>query len=257
MGLETAHSPNAEEISTIYWVVLVLAAVLAIAVNAGLVWCIARFRGGRGREPSRVRGTARVQWRTGLILSLLTAALFVAGVAYAEQAEDVQEDPLKVRAVGQQWLWRYEYPAPGAASETSEASTKSGQGESFADVFSYYELVVPVDRTVSLDIESTDVVHRWWVPELGGKFDAIPGRTNTTWFRADEEGIYEGASAAFSGGAYATMRTRVRVVSADEYEQWLAQQAAGIQAAQAAVQEQIAAEAGASGKPGEGGEEGE
>jgi cytochrome c oxidase subunit II len=96
---------------------------------------------------------------------------------------------------------------------------------------------VPVDTTVHLQLESTDVVHRWWIPELGGKFDAVPGRGNQTWFRADEEGIYEGQSAAFSGPGYATMRARVRAVPVPEYEAWLEQQGDDIQAAQEAVQE--------------------
>ena len=70
-------------------------------------------------------------------------------------------------AAGQQWIWRYEYPD---------------------GTFSYYELVVPVDTAVVVELASTDVVHRWWVPGLGGKFDAVPGQSNQTWFKADEEG---------------------------------------------------------------------
>jgi cytochrome c oxidase subunit II len=81
------------------------------------------------------------------------------------------------------------------------------------------------------------VVHRWWVPGLSGKFDATPGESNSTWFKADEEGIYDGASYAFSGASYAAMRTRVRVVDVPEYQSWLAQQAADIQSAQQFVQQ--------------------
>jgi cytochrome c oxidase subunit II len=142
-----------------------------------------------------------------------------------------EDEPLRIKAAGQQWVWRYKYPD---------------------GTFSFYELVVPVDTAVVVEIDSIDVVHRWWVPSLGGKFDAVPGRINRAWFRADEEGVFEGQSAAFSGTGYSTMRTAVRVVSAAEYQAWLEQQAADIQAAQEQVQAEVVAR-GATGTPPGGG----
>jgi heme/copper-type cytochrome/quinol oxidase subunit 2 len=124
--------------------------------------------------------------------------------------------PLQITACGQQWIWRYEYPD---------------------GTYSYYELVVPVDTAVVLKLCSTDVVHRWYVPGLSGKFDATPGESNQTWFKADETGDFDGASYAFSGASYAVMRTRVHVVDVPTYQAWLEQQAAGIQEAQNFVQQ--------------------
>jgi cytochrome c oxidase subunit II len=246
LGPETAHSPNAEQITTLYWVLLVVAVIVVVAVNLALLGLIGRFRAERGREPSRrFRGGRRTQLIVASALGAVALALFVAGVAVTRNASQVQasgseglqassarlaqrglnlpegeRDPLTISASGQQWIWRYEYPD---------------------GTFSYYELVVPVDTAVVLEIDSTDVVHRWWVPSLAGKFDAVPGRINRTWFRADEEGVFDGRSAAFSGAGYAAMRTRVRVVSPAEYEAWLTQQAADIQAAQDEVQAEVVA----------------
>ncbi len=90
-----------------------------------------------------------------------------------------------------------------------------------------------------VNLVSTDVVHRWFVPGLGGKFDAVPDQSNRTWFKADEEGVYHGASYQFSGASYAAMRTEVRVVSVPEYEAWLERQAADIQDAQDFVRSEI------------------
>jgi cytochrome c oxidase subunit II len=249
---EEAHSPNADDTNTVYWVMFVVAVVIVLAVNAALIAAVVRFRARRGREPARTRGGRRIQPRAGAALAVVAVGIFIVGVVFTTRVRDVEPsgpeglqavtmrtaqlgiqppagdaEPLRILVAGQQWLWRYEYPD---------------------GTFSFHELVVPVDTTVLLTLDSTDVVHRWSVPALGGRFDAVPGRNNHTWFRADEEGTYEGQSAAFSGPGYATMRARVRVVSVPEYEAWLDQQSTDIQEAQTAVQrrvQQLAGEAAA------------
>ncbi|MFM9042810.1 MAG: hypothetical protein ACKOPI_01440, partial [bacterium] len=129
------------------------------------------------------------------------------------------EKTLQILTSGQQWLWRYQYPD---------------------GTFSYYELVLPVGQPVEIELESTDVLHRWWVPGLSQKADAVPGKTHVLKFTPDTEGTFEGASYAFSGANYATMRTVVRVVSQDEFERWLDEQGAEIADAQKWVQDEIA-----------------
>jgi cytochrome c oxidase subunit 2 len=249
LGPETAHSPNAEELNALYWVMLVIAGFLVVAVNAALVVLALRFRGRRGVKPRRLQSRRPAQLIVGSAFAGLAIAVFILGVVITENASQIEgsgqnglqaastrtaqrdlelptgdgAEPLTIDASGQQWIWRYEYPN-GA--------------------FSYYELVVPVDTAVLVRLGSTDVVHRWWVQGLGGKFDAVPDQSSQTWFKADEEGTYEGASYQFSGTGTATMRTRVRVVSVEAYEAWLDQQAADIQAAQTFVQEIVAAGAG-------------
>jgi cytochrome c oxidase subunit II len=106
-------------------------------------------------------------------------------------------------------------------------------------LFSYGELVVPVDTAVVLHITSTDVMHRWFIPALGGQVDAVPGKTAETWFRADREGVYRGQSTFFSGSGYAVMRAWVRVVSADAYQQYLRQKALDLAAAQKYVERKV------------------
>jgi cytochrome c oxidase subunit II len=239
---EAPHSPNADDLREAYSGMLIVATMLAVVINAALITAIVRFRAVRGRAPAQVRSGRRVQPRVGTMLAAIALAVFVFGVIFTVKARDVAPSgpegleagslrtaqlgaespagapqPLEILVSGQQWVWRYEYPD---------------------GTFSYYEMVVPVDTTVLLHIDSTDVTHRWWIPALGGKFDAVPGHMNETWFRADQEGIYEGQSAAFSGPSYPTMRARVRVVSVPEYQSWLDEQASAIQTAQEAVQGQ-------------------
>jgi cytochrome c oxidase subunit 2 len=247
-----AHSPNAEDIRTAYWVTLAVATLLFIAVNAGLVMAVMRFRAGRDRTPARFVAGRGVFARASVPLAAIAAGLFVFGIVMAEKARDVQPSGpdglaasagltaqagglspaptdqgsvIDINAVAQEWLWRFEYPvgSPGPPYE----------------VFSYGELVVPVDTTVILHIDSTDVTHRWFVPALGGQVDAVPGHISETWFRADHVGVYPGQSTAYSGANYPAMRTWVKVVSPDEYQAFLDQKKSEIASAQEFVQKKI------------------
>jgi len=228
--------------NTMYWVMLAIGLVLLVAINLALVGMVMRFRSARGREPRRLVVRRTAQLGTAGIFAVIVAVAFVVGVIETGNAKKVEASgpdglqaaalttaqrgltlpvtsastaPLQISACGQQWIWRYQYPD---------------------GTYSYYELVVPVDTTIILRLCSTDVVHRWWVPGLSPKMDATPGESNSTWFKADETGNFDGASYAFSGASYAVMRTRVRVVDVPTYQAWLDQQGAGIQAAQSFVQ---------------------
>ena len=136
-------------------------------------------------------------------------------------AEPTETSPLQIDAIAQQWLWRFEYPGGQPGQRT----------------FTYGELVVPVDTTVILDITSTDVLHTWWVPALGGQVQAAPGDVTRTWFKADEEGRYPGRSTLFSGTGYPAMRAWVRVVSVPDYQAHIERLKTDLAEAQGIVQQ--------------------
>jgi cytochrome c oxidase subunit 2 len=247
---QPSHSPNADDINTLYWPMLVVMVALIGVVNVALLTAVFRYRRRRGREPQQLRGSRALQVRIAGALAALAAASFVVSIVFTEKARHLaptgpaglqqssatlppsappatgnatppaskSANPLEITATAQQWLWRYTYPN-GA--------------------FSYYQLVVPVDTTVKLNLLTTDVVHGWYVPELGGKFDAVPGKTNHAWFRADRTGAYDGRSSTFSGAAYAADRIEVDVVTPPQYQSFVAAQKADIQAAQDTVVKQI------------------
>ena len=135
--------------------------------------------------------------------------------------EPTQTSPLQIDAIAQQWLWRFEYPGGTPGHRT----------------FTYGELVVPVDTPVVLNITSTDVLHSWWVPELGGQVQATPGKTTQTWFKADEVGRYAGRSTIFSGTSFPAMRAWIRVVTVPEYTAYLEQLQKDLTAAQGIISE--------------------
>ena len=256
---ETPRSPNAEAIATTYWVMLAIAAALIVAVNGALIAAVVRFRARRSRRPGRTP-SGRGPLRPALAgLSLLVVALVVFGVVMTAAVRDVDESgpegleaaltqtaqvgisgvpaadpfatdapedpaetsPLEIDAIAQRWVWRFGYPGGEA-----------GQG-----LFTYGELVVPVDTTVILNVTSTDVSHSYWVPALGGQVQATPGSTSETWFKAQEEGRYAGNSTIFSGTGFPSLRSWVRVVSVSEYRSFLAALGSELQDAQGAVAE--------------------
>ncbi|HET7455264.1 MAG TPA: hypothetical protein VFJ76_07060 [Solirubrobacterales bacterium] len=216
------HSPGTDQIDTLLWIGFIAAVILVIAVNAALFFAVRRFRSERGAAPRQLLGGRGLQFRVGGLLTAFALLLFILGVVFTDKARETPSTgdaglaaaktaPLKIKATGQQWLWRYDYPN-GA--------------------FSYYKLVVPVDTAVELELLSTDVVHTWNVNDLAPKADAVPGKTHRIVFSADDEGSFEGDSATLSGQAYAAMRTEVEVVSPDEYEEFVENQKSEIEEAQ-------------------------
>lgn len=212
------HSPGTDQIDTLLWIGFAAAAVVVVAVNGGLLLALRRRRAGQGAAPSG--GGRRTTLRVGAALAIFAAAILVLSLIYTDRARQAQatgpaglkgSGPLHIRATGQQWLWRYTYPNKA---------------------FSYYQLVVPVDTDVVLDLVSTDVVHTWTVPNLAEKRDAVPGKVNEVSFRAEEEGTYFGQAATLSGQGYGAMRTEVHVVSPAEYEAFVKRRKREVQAAQ-------------------------
>jgi cytochrome c oxidase subunit 2 len=229
---ESGGSPNADDIDLLYKITLGIAIVIFLIVEGTLIWSLVRYRYRRGGpEPEQIRGNTPLEigWTVAaaLILVVLTAVTFVylngiknpqrtgsQGLQFATvgQPNPPGDERLEITVNGQQYLWRYDYP-----------------GE--RQVFAYHEMVVPVETTVVLKIRASDVNHSWWIPELGGKADAIPGHTNETWFKvpAKKAGTtFDGACAELCGEGHADMRARVRALTPQDYEAWLNNQAADI-----------------------------
>ncbi|HKF82390.1 MAG TPA: hypothetical protein VKB23_05450 [Solirubrobacterales bacterium] len=220
-----SHSPGTDQIDTLFWIGFIAATILIVVVLGALLYVVRRYHGERGAEPRQLLSGRGLQFRVGGVLTLFAALLFILGIVFTDNAREkpttgeaglasLKSEPLKIKATGQQWLWRYDYPN-GA--------------------FSYYKLVVPVDTAVELELLSTDVVHTWNVEELARKADAVPGKTNKVFFTTDEEGAYRGDSATLSGQSYAAMRTEVDVVSPEEYEEFVEKQSEDIDAAEERV----------------------
>jgi len=236
----TAHgaSPNAEETDSLFKITLYIALVIFFAVEGALVYAMIKFRKRDGAVAAQIHGNTRleVSWTVAAAVILVGLAVLTfaklssiqnppnSGPGGAELGEqqnllyastDRKLPPngkaLNITVIGRQYIWQFVYPG---------ASEPDGLGAPY----SYEELVVPTNTTVSLNIVSEDVVHSWWVPELGGKFQAVPGYHNYTWFKVSKPGIFRGQCAILCGRGHARMIATVKAVPPAQFEAWLARQ---------------------------------
>lgn len=232
---DSPASSGATAAQTMYYVMGVLGLLVSLAVVVTIVRAVRSSRGRDAEPERRTRGTAGVQRRVGVGLGAAVLIIFIVGIVFTERARTVDASessakPITIQVDGQQWLWRYAYPP---------ADNASADGFNTDQPYSYYDLVIPVDTPVTLEVSSTDVLHRWWVPALTKPVEAVPGDTNEARFIPDEIGTYYGRSTAYSGQGYATMRTAVHVVSEEAYQAFLKQRTEDIKAARDAVQSRV------------------
>ena len=178
---DSTASDSAGSARTMYVIMAVIGVLIVLGVLAALARGLRSTGPADGEEPHRTRGARSIQPRVGAGLAALALVLFVVGIIFTEKTTKVEasaagNDPITIQVDGQQWLWRYEYPAAEESPDGFAADTP----------YSYYELVVPVDTAITLEIGSTDVLHRWSVPALAPSADAVPGiRTRSPSRRRD------------------------------------------------------------------------
>jgi cytochrome c oxidase subunit II len=227
---EAGGSPNADQIDTLYKIILYIAAVVFVGVEGALIYSVYKFRAKRNRVAAQIHGNTRLEvgWTVGaaLILVTLTVVTFVklpsiinppnstASASFLSASLNQPTPPngkkLTVCVQGRQFIWRYTY---GNQCLNNAFASKLP--------YSYEEMIVPAGVTVILDIQSTDVIHSWWIPKLGGKVDAVPGYTTYTWFKAPKAGVvYRGQCAQLCGRQHAYMTAHVKVVTPSQYAQW-------------------------------------
>lgn len=196
--------PFATPLNTLTWGLLAMAAGVTIVVLVALGVALFGPRAWRQKL-----GGERLIWIAGLGFPLVVlTALLIWGLSLTNRlAEAPQPGDLRVRVTGEMWWWRVAY-----LDETGR--------ETFQDA---NEIHIPVGRPIAFELESTDVIHSFWVPRLAGKLDMIPGRRNVLRLQADKPGTYAGQCAEYCGGAHALMAFVVVAHTPEDYERWRAQ----------------------------------
>jgi cytochrome c oxidase subunit 2 len=236
LTLKSGGSPNANQIASLYKIILYIAAVVFVIVECALAYSVFRFRSRKSKVAAQIHGNTPLEigWTVAaaLILVVLTVVTFVklpsiinppnstASGSFLSASLTEPSPPngrkLTICVTGRQYIWRYTYG-------------NRCQSNAFYPThplpYSYQEMYVPANTTVVLAIQSSDVVHSWWVPSLGGKVDAVPGYTTYTWFKAPHAGaLYHGQCAQLCGRQHAFMTALVRVLTPAQYAQWLSTQ---------------------------------
>jgi cytochrome c oxidase subunit 2 len=210
----TPQSPNADGITQSFLFITGFCLAIFLLVEGLLIAFVIRYRRrkrARFADAAQVHGATRLElaWTAGPVLVLFAIVAFVfwklPGIQDVPSAS-AGESNLVVEVTGTQFTWEFRYPN---------------------GVVTIDQLRAPVGRTVELHVTSPDwdVIHSWWVPALGGKIDAIPGRVNKTWFKATETGLFQGQCAELCGLYHAKMLDSVEVMPASEFDAWLAQRA--------------------------------
>ena len=229
MTFQPAATGIMEEITwfeqyTLWFIIPITLFVLAL-----LIWCVVRFRASANPVPSRTSHNTAIEvvWTVGPVVLLLFLAIPSFQLLTSQYTPD-GEPTMTIKATGVQWYWDYEYQGETPITFSS-LLLKDADRASFGkeDRAAYprllavdNEVVVPVNTTVRLLITASDVIHAYAMPAFGIKTDAVPGRINENWFRAEKEGLYYGQCSELCGKDHAYMPIAIRVVTQQQYDSW-------------------------------------
>jgi cytochrome c oxidase subunit 2 len=193
-----AHSPEAQAIARLFGETLVVCAIIGALVVSLVGYCVVRFRAG-AREPAQTHGNTRLELTWTLIPLAIVAGLFVRTVGTLGVSDPPHDREPDLVVTGHQWWWEVRY-ATGAITAN--------------------EIHIPVGKSLLVRIESADVIHDFWVPQLARKMDAVPGHPSFIWLEADAPGTYLGACAEYCGAQHAWMRIVVVAEAPEEFQAW-------------------------------------
>jgi cytochrome c oxidase subunit 2 len=222
LGLQEAHSPIMEQMTAFHDLLLWIIFAISIFVLALLLYVIVRFREKKNPVPSKVTHNTSIEvlWTVVPVIILFVIGFYSLPLLYA--TDDTADADVTVKVIGRQWYWSYEYPDHGDftydAFMVPEADLKPGQPRLLA---TDEDLVLPVGKKVRVLVTSSDVLHAFAMPSLGSKVDAVPGRTNETWFQINEPGMYYGQCSELCGAGHAFMPLAIRAVPEAEFNAWV------------------------------------
>jgi cytochrome c oxidase subunit 2 len=224
-GFQPAASDVMQQIEDfhrlLFWIILAV----CVFVLALLVWIVIRYRAGANAVPSKVHHNTllEVAWTLIPVIILVFIAVPSFRLLYLEAT--IPKPDVTIKAIGKQWFWTYEYPgADGFTFDSlglSDADAKAAGKPRLLGVDN--AIYVPVNKVIEVDTIGADVIHSWAMPQMGVKMDAVPGRTNKTWFKASQTGVFYGQCSELCGARHAYMPIELHVVSDAAYAAWLAE----------------------------------
>jgi cytochrome c oxidase subunit 2 len=243
MNLRPGITPVTKEIFELHTFVLWICTVIAVIVVGGILWSVVFHRKSRGAVAATWHEHLGVELAWTIIPFFILAAMAIPATFTLLKMEDTTSDvDVTIKATGYQWMWSYEYMGSKDyddeginfyskidAGDNEVRQLGSGMDPVELNLEHYLYKVdkvvyVPVNKKVRILTTAVDVIHSWWVPDLAGKKDAIPGFINELWFKAEETGTFRGSCAELCGKDHAFMPIVVKVVTDEEYKAWVAEQ---------------------------------
>jgi cytochrome c oxidase subunit 2 len=206
------QTAKAEDIQWLYQILFWASLVVFVAVQAGIVYTVLRFRRRHGQRPEQVHGNTRLEIAWTIIPAVILLVLFIptARIIFDHAAAEENAD-FVINVYGKQWWWEVHYPEIPANPDDPES----------LPLVTANEIRIPQGADVRFNLQSNNVIHSFWVPQLSGKLDVMPGHQNQLQFSADTVGEYFGECAEFCGAAHAWMRFKVLVVPPEEFDAWV------------------------------------
>ncbi len=204
---------------------LLLPIIIAISVFVLflMLYACVRFRASANPNPSKRTHNVTVEILWTLIPCLILIVMAVPSFKILYKQDTIPKADLTIKAVGYQWYWGYEYPDENIIFDSYMIEEKDLRADQPRLLAVDNEVVVPVNKVVKVLITANDVLHAWALPAFGVKRDAVPGRINETWFKAEKEGTYYGQCSELCGIKHAFMPITVKVVSEENYQEWLSE----------------------------------
>lgn len=227
LNLPRPVSPMGAEILNLHNLILIICVVIFVGVFGVMFYSLYAHRKSKGHTPAKFSHSTRLEFVWSAIPAVILIGMAIPSTATLIEMEDTENADMTVKITGYQWLWQYEY-LDQEVDFYSRLATPSSQINNLEDKSPDYllevdqPLVLPVGTRIRFLITANDVIHAWWVPELGVKKDAIPGFVNEVWTLIEEEGTYRGQCAELCGKDHGFMPIVVKAVSQEEFDEWVA-----------------------------------
>ena len=222
-------TPVAHKILELHNMILLICVIIFVIVFGVMFYSIFAHRKSRGYKPAKFHDNATLEVVWTVIPFLILVSMAIPSTATLLEMSDTSKSDLTVKITAYQWKWKYDYPDQDVgffstlATPRDQIDNKTSKGEHYLLEVDN-PIVVPVGKKVRFLVTANDVIHSWWVPQLGVKKDAIPGFINEFWVRADEAGTFRGQCAELCGKDHGFMPIVVNAVSPEDFTKWVAMQ---------------------------------
>lgn len=231
MNMYKGVTPLSHDMYDLHMVAILICAIIGIVVFGIMIYSMIHHRKSKGYTPATFHVNTRLEIVWTVIPFLILIGLAIPATKVLIRLEDSSDSDVTIKVVGYQWKWQYQYLDQGI-SYFSNLATPYNQIQNQQPKGQWYllevdkPLVVPVHKKIRFLVTANDVIHSWWVPELGIKRDAIPGYMHEAWARIEKPGVYRGQCTELCGINHAYMPIVVKAVSEEEFDQWVSQQTA-------------------------------